>query len=419
MSQFTNALDAVGKRSEASGFHQVFFEENVHECEEEERIGTGNDEVMFVGDTLRLAAGFAGALVVGKAIAAWLSGRVFGLDGAEVGLMFSISVAQAAATLAATIIGLEAGLYGDDIVNAVMVVVAVSLLITSIGTARYAPRIKVPADLQRRPGEAILLPSGDVPDAELARTIGLGSRLADPVGGILQPIVVVASTAPDLVEWGRAEQRRTDVVLRRGGQDVETQLRADRSISSGLNRTAIEHDSSLLLLAWPGPRTIRSRVLGASYSEIIAATSVPVLIAALHDDVPAQPRVALLVHDVAPGGVLSLSLGAQIVTVLAGKDHPVLVGPATAEEVAAFDITLPEHIEYRNGGGDVVDWVKANTEPGDLIVVPFVGVALRPLSERIYKTGRSVLAVAQNPGSQPALGASTMSLPIGGTINPV
>jgi len=28
--------------------------------------------------------------------------------------MFSMSVAQAAATLAATVIGLEAGLYGDD-----------------------------------------------------------------------------------------------------------------------------------------------------------------------------------------------------------------------------------------------------------------------------------------------------------------
>lgn len=377
-----------------------------------------NPEVMFVGETLRLAAGFVAALVVGKAVAAWLSGRVFGLDRAEVGLMFSISVAQAAATLAATIIGLEAGLYGDDIVNAVMVVVAVSLLITSIGTARYAPKITVPADLQRRPGEAVLLPTGDIPDEELSRVIGLGSRLADPVGGILQPIVVVPSTAPDRIEWGRTEQNRADRVLRRVGQDVETQLRADRSVSSGINRTAIEHGSSLLLLGWPGPRKIRSHVLGASYSEIISATSVPVLIAALHDHVAPHPRVALVAHNVVPGSALSLSLGAQVGSVLTGKDHPLLVGPASSEDIAALGVTLPEDTEFRDGG-DLADWVNANTDPGDVVIVPFVGVALRPVAEKIYDSGRSILAVAQNPGSQSAFGGSTMSLPIGGTVNPV
>jgi hypothetical protein len=50
---------------------------------------------------MRLAAGFIMALVVGKLAAAWLSGRIFDLEGAEVGLMFSMLVAQAAATLAA------------------------------------------------------------------------------------------------------------------------------------------------------------------------------------------------------------------------------------------------------------------------------------------------------------------------------
>ncbi len=374
-------------------------------------------EVMFTVETLRLAVGFVGALIVGKAAAAWLSGRLFGLDVAEIGLMFSMSIAQAAATLAATIIGLEAGLYGDDVVNAVMVVVAVSLLITSTGTVRYAPRITVPTSERRRPGEAVLLPIGNIPDEELERVIVLGSRLVDPVGGILQPIVVVPSTDRDEIEWGRAEQIRADRVLRRVGQDVETQLRADRSVASGINRTAIEDDSSLLLLTWPGPTDLRSHVLGASYSEIISATSVPVLIAALHDEVVARRRVALVAHNVTPGGVPSLSMGAEIGRLLAGKDRPLVVGPATSEQLAAYGIGLPEDTEYRNGS-NIVGWVDAHTDPGDLVIMPFVGVANRPIAERIYYSGRSVLAVAQNPGSQSALGSSTMSLSIGGTVNP-
>lgn len=374
-------------------------------------------EVMFTSQTLRLAGGFVLALVAGKVAAAWLTGRVFDLTSAEVGLMFSMSVAQAAATLAATVIGLEAGLYGDDVVNAVMVVVAISLVITSIGTSRYAPRVTVPTDEQRRPGEAILVPAADVADDILARVIGLAGRLADPVGGILQPIVVVASTAPDRIESARAEQARADQVLRRMGQDVETQLRVDRSVASGINRTAIEDDSSLLLLAWPGPTNLRSHVLGASYSELIASTSVPVLIAALHDDLQPHQRVALVIHDLRPGSVPSISQGAQIARALTGKDHPLVVGPATPEQISSLDIELPEHSEYRDGT-DIIGWVDTNTDPGDVVILPFVGVALRPVAERIYDSGRSLLAIAQNPGTRSVLGGSTMSLPVGGTVNP-
>ena len=94
--------------------------------------------VMFRASTLWLALWLSIALVVGKLVAGWLTGRIYRLSQAEVGLLFTVSVAQAAATLAATIIGLELGLYGDEVVNAVMVVIAVSLFITSLGTPRYA-----------------------------------------------------------------------------------------------------------------------------------------------------------------------------------------------------------------------------------------------------------------------------------------
>jgi Kef-type K+ transport system membrane component KefB len=109
--------------------------------------------VMFEWSTIRLALGFVAALVVGKAIAAWITGRIFGLVQAEIGLLFSMSVAQAAATLAATVIGFNIGLYGSDVVNAVMVVVAVSLIVTSsapTGSRPRSPRLSASAGGQAR-----------------------------------------------------------------------------------------------------------------------------------------------------------------------------------------------------------------------------------------------------------------------------
>lgn len=375
-------------------------------------------EVMFTSETLRLAAGFAVALVAGKAVAAWLSGRMFDLSVAEVGLMFSMSVAQAAATLAATIIGLEAGLYGDEVVNAVMVVVAVSLVITSVGTSRFALQIPAPIGERRRAGEGVLLPVARVPDDALRRLIALASRLTDPVGGVLQPVAVATSTSPERIEQARAEQVRADAVLRRAGQDVETELRVDRSVGSALDRTAIQHDSSLLLLGWPGRADLRGYLFGATYSEIVASTSVPVLIAALQEDVDlSAARVAVAFEDPQPAELPSLQMGVDIGATLSSRDRRLLVGPVGPDELPAVGVVLPEGVEQRPGAS-IIEWVASNTRPGDLVVLPFVGTALRPVAHEIYDSGRSVLAISQNPESQSALSGSTMSLPVGGTINP-
>ena len=373
-------------------------------------------EVMFTAATLRLAGGFVVALVLGKAIAAWMSGRIFDLSRAETGLMFSVSVAQAAATLAATIIGLEAGLYGEDIVNAVMVVVAASLVITSIGTDRFAPRVPVPVGERRKPGEAILVPTLDVADDALSDIAALAAGLADHAGGVVQPIVVATSTSPDDLRHARDEVTRADEILRRSGQDVDTELRIDRSVAFGLNRTALQDDSTLLILPWTADASVRTYLLGARYSEIVAATSVPVLIAALQTPVDFEhATVALVAHDLSPGGEPSLQLGADVARSLAGHDVQLVVGPTSGDALA--HLGLPEHTRYRTGD-DVVAWVEANTGVGDIVVIPFVGITIRSAARKIHALGRNVLAVAYNPASQQSRGASTMSIATGATINP-
>ena len=53
-------------------------------------------------------------MFVGKAAAAFLSGRILGFSRPQVLLLFGLSLAQAAATLAAVTIGVEIGLFDDD-----------------------------------------------------------------------------------------------------------------------------------------------------------------------------------------------------------------------------------------------------------------------------------------------------------------
>lgn len=374
-------------------------------------------EVMFDWSTIRLALGFVAALVVGKAVAAWITGRIFGLARAEVGLLFSMSVAQAAATLAATVIGYDIGLYGSDVVNAVMVVVAVSLIVTSIGTNRFAPEIPPPVEERRRAGEAVLVPVlGDVEG--LLDVLRLGRDLAEPAGGIVQPLVPVTASSGADVRDGRATQGAVDRVLRELGGDEETLLRVDRSVATGLHQAAIEIDASLLLLGWPGPGDLRARMVGANYSEIIAATSVPVAIAALH---PNSEEGRIVLHTVdrelVPGNLPTMALALELATILCRtRELPLVVGPVAPAELEAAGLVVPPDAQHQDGPTDLEAWAAAVSRPGDLVVVPIHAAAVGPAAVRVHNSGRSVLAASQNPETSAASVMSPMNLPLGRSL---
>ena len=108
-----------------------------------------NPAVMVKGETLELAGLFILACLGGKALAALLSARLLGFSRAQAALLFSLSSAQAAATLAATVIGFQLGLFDSSVVNAVLVVILVSVLASTIVATRASERMP-----SRRSGSA-------------------------------------------------------------------------------------------------------------------------------------------------------------------------------------------------------------------------------------------------------------------------
>jgi Kef-type K+ transport system membrane component KefB len=90
-------------------------------------------------------AGIFAAIAIGtKLIAAGATAPLFGYARDEVGAVFSLTSAQAAATLAAVVLGVRAGLIDQATVNAVVVVVLVTCVVASWVGARVAPRLRRP-----------------------------------------------------------------------------------------------------------------------------------------------------------------------------------------------------------------------------------------------------------------------------------
>ena len=77
-------------------------------------------------------------VLVGKAAASFVAGRLAGFDLSEIRLVYGLTVAQAAATLAAVTIGTEAGIFDEELLSATLVVVLVSVIVSSIVTRKAA-----------------------------------------------------------------------------------------------------------------------------------------------------------------------------------------------------------------------------------------------------------------------------------------
>jgi len=114
--------------------------------------------VYGIFDNFLLVASIIGALLLGKWIAAWGAGRAFGYSRNEQLTIWSLTLPQVAATLAATLVAHEtlgaAGqrLLDDRMLNVVLVLVFATSVLGPVLTERFASRLTTgtPAELDRR-----------------------------------------------------------------------------------------------------------------------------------------------------------------------------------------------------------------------------------------------------------------------------
>ena len=116
-------------------------------------IGVGmliNLRVIFGhGDALKVAAVMIIMALTGKWIACWLTQKIYKMSVLERNLMYGLSNAQAAATLAAVLVGyniiLPTGerLLNDDVLNGTVLLILVTCVVSSLITERAAQKVAI------------------------------------------------------------------------------------------------------------------------------------------------------------------------------------------------------------------------------------------------------------------------------------
>src|SRR5262245_54929199 len=198
--------------------------------------------VMFTGDTLGLAALICAAALGGKLIACWLAGALLGFDRPERAAMYVLTAPQAAATLAVTLIGFEIGLFGTTVVNAVLVLILVSIVLSALLAEQVVDWLPARAADRSRLGSNVVIvtPSGGPSDA----AVHAAALLARPDGGRNGIVIARAIDEPALDAHGlRALEQR----VQRHGFDGELRVEVDE-LAHAVTQAALTADPSLILV---------------------------------------------------------------------------------------------------------------------------------------------------------------------------
>jgi Kef-type K+ transport system membrane component KefB len=324
-------------------------------------IGTVIDPAVLVDPgTLGVAALFVVACVGGKAIAALLCKPLFGYTTAEVGVVFGLSVAQAAATLAAAFVGLQIGLFTISTVNAVMIVVMVSLVLASVFGSRAGAAMPKPEADTTRLGRTVVAHTAD--SDETPGVLAVAAAIARADGGIVRPTLIVpdGTPVPDpaLVEEVESHISRQAI-------DADLDVRHDRTVNDGLLHAADSRSASIIV-APAATQAWLPALLGAGQHGLVAASPVPVVL--VRPGTARTERVvvtfgAAQARRPSSAGLLAAALAERLRSL--GDELVVVAGDELRGDLRALlgndDTVITEQ---------PLDWLRDNGVGTDLLIAP-------------------------------------------------
>ena len=332
--------------------------------------------------TLQVATFIIGTMLVTKWIAAWGVGRVQGYDATEREVIFGLSVGQAAAALAITLIGYEQGLFGTHVLNAVVLMLLVTAVLSPWLTERAGQRLVIGTEVE--PGEdevadhRILVPLSTDADRQ-ERLLELAFVLKDRWG--VEPVHALTVVQP---QWrgdtethvAEVEAGHENVVELGSAAEIEIvpQTRVNHNVASGIVRGALEVRADLILIGWDAARSFRQRMFGGIIDQVLDRTRLPVLVSRLGHPINTTDHIYIVFPhgiDHHEGFYEGLYLVKRIAASLGASVTGIVVEGSTHQYERLFELVEPEapaEFERVSSWRELLSTLEERTESDDLVV---------------------------------------------------
>lgn len=256
-------------------------------------VGMLVDPLILVKEPRSIA--IAGVIIIAELAskfgAAWGSARWFKWAFPDSMVMFGLSVAQAASTLAAITVAFDIELVDELVVNGIIAMILVSCVLSPWVVARWGAKMQLQANTASSTnqltdsasgslGQRIMVPVAN-PNTE-DNLLQLAIILTKRVQGTLLPLHVLPDRNSPVNTSARIKQRQlletAEEIAHAAATPVEPIGRIDDSIDWGIIRATQERNADLLICGWKGFSTYQENFFGSVIDNIVRSATIPVLI---------------------------------------------------------------------------------------------------------------------------------------------
>jgi Kef-type K+ transport system membrane component KefB len=225
-------------------------------------------------ETIKVAAVMTVVATVAKYAAAWLTQKSLGFSADERRIIFGLSNAQAAATLAAVLVGFNVGLLDETILNGTIVMILITCTIASLEAQKGGKNISLKEtaipeeeDLEKR--ERILIPVSNPETIEELISMSSILKSKENKKGIYA-LNIVENDDTDNSSQGKRLLEKAEVSAAAADISLNTLSRYDINTANGIVGVVKEHNITDLVLGLHQNKKISESYLGKITDSVLS-----------------------------------------------------------------------------------------------------------------------------------------------------
>lgn len=270
------------------------------------------------------------ALICSKFLAALFTKLIYRYNHAEMLTMWSLSIPQVAATLAASLVAYQslnpAGerLITEGVLNSVIVLMLVTSIMGPLITARFAALLQTPQTdfeteslstwwetYETQPIENTQHPFTVVVPIYNSYTqrylLEMAALIAQHQSGKIVPLAITKAhihmDAPELatsLEQSQQKLQLAEKISQEFDVEISTAIRIDDDISLAISRTSREQNASLVVMGWSRTTGLRARLFGNIIDSVFWSSHCPVAVTRLVNSPKTIRRIIVPIGDLRP-----------------------------------------------------------------------------------------------------------------------
>jgi len=270
--------------------------------------------------------------VVTKFISSSITRKIFKFTKAEGMVIFGLTTTEAAATLAATLVGYRLGIIGDEILNGVILMILVTCIIGPWIVERFGKKIafeNAGEKFQSTKLPHVLVPLSNPATAHhlLSVALILKNHTIDRISAL--SVLTEQAKLDDEMEKVDAMLGNASDYAISAGVKLNTLKRIDVNIANGINRAALEEHADLLIIGWNGKITTQERIFGSVLDQLLEQSSQSVLVCKLEKSIMSNSRIISYIPSTAIKEPGFYSLLKSLLNLAKGMNAPLFL---TVEE---------------------------------------------------------------------------------------